>query len=130
VPPSAREPGRRPACAPRTRVRNLARSWCLADSGERLCFAAVAAGVQPGDQPVPDRDNVIGPVGAQPVPVLIDPRCPHRQYYLVTGGDDLLKLGSQPQVRLLAQRLFQLAAATAASSARPFRCGWWLCWVL
>jgi hypothetical protein len=53
----------------------------LADAGERARLAAIAAGVQPDDQSVPDRDNVICPVVGLPVPVRIDPRCSHHQHH-------------------------------------------------
>ena len=75
----------------------------LTDSCERPRLAAVAAGVQPDNQSIPDRDNVISPVVGPPLPVLIDPWRSHHQYYLITGGDDLLKLGPQPQGRLPTQ---------------------------
>src|SRR5208282_5552663 len=94
---------------------------CLADSGERPRLAAVAAGVQPDDQSVPDRDNVVGPVVGLPVPVLVDARRPHHEYYLLAGGDDLLKLGPQSLVRLPAQRLLQLTPATAGLRLRIFQ---------
>src|SRR6266567_1827822 len=52
------------------------------------------------------------------MPVLIHPWRSHHQYHLVAGGDDLLNLCPQPQVRLAAQRLFQLPAAMAGPRLR------------
>src|SRR5262245_46343337 len=85
----------------------------LADPGERPCLAAVAAGLQPDDQPAPDRDDVVGPVVGLLPPVLVDPRRPHHQHHPVTGRDDLLKLGPRPAAGLAAERLLQLPAAMA-----------------
>jgi len=53
----------------RTKARGSgAEAGPLSDSGERARLAVVPAGVQPGDQPVPDRDHVIGPIAGLPVP--------------------------------------------------------------
>src|SRR5215471_159295 len=93
----------------------------LADAGERPRLAAVAAGLQPDDQPVADRDDVIGPVVGLPPPELVDPRRPHHQHHPVTGRDDLLEVGPQPAVGLAAQRLLQLPAAMADLRLRVFQ---------
>src|SRR5579863_52511 len=92
----------------------------LADSGERARLAVVPAGVQRDDQPVPDRDDVIGTVVPRAAEVPAEPRRSHHQDHLVTGGDDLLKLGSEPHLNLVAQRLLQCVAATAGLRLRIF----------
>jgi hypothetical protein len=81
-------------------------------------LAVVPAGVQRDDQPVPDRDDVIGTVVARAAEEPAEPRRSHHQDHLVTGGDDLLKLGSEPDLGLVAQRPLQLVAAAAGLRLR------------
>ena len=103
----------RTAAAPGDAARRAGPQSRLAYPGERARLAVIAAGVQPDDPAITDRDNVIGPVVGPPAAVLVESWRAHHQDHLVTGGDDLFKLGPQPQFGLPAQGLLQFLAAAA-----------------
>jgi hypothetical protein len=90
----------------------------LGDPGDLARLASVAARAQADDPAFADRGHVVGPVVGEPVPVVINTRCPHNHNDLLTSGYDLLKLGPESQLRLAAQRFLQFPATVTGLRLR------------